>query len=93
MHMKICECCGSKYFSKSNLRKYCSKSCAREADRIRREKDSQLCWRCKNACGGCSWSACFTPVNGWNAEATIIKNSTGDTCSYRIKKCPEFVKR
>ena len=28
----------------------------------------QLCWACQKACGDCSWSSCFQPVEGWTAE-------------------------
>lgn len=49
-----------------------------------------LCWRCANACGGCSWSADFTPVDGWDAVSTKIWASGGTIDSYRVKKCPKF---
>ena len=48
----------------------------------------QLCWTCHNACGDCSWSSCFQPVEGWTAEK--VHRKTYD--SYRIEKCPEYVK-
>ena len=57
----------------------------------RREENEQPCWRCKNACGGCSWSDSLTPVDGWDATPTIVKDSTGDFETYKIKKCPEFI--
>ena len=47
----------------------------------------QLCWTCQNACGDCSWSSCFQPVEGWTAEN--VHRKTYD--SYRITKCPEYV--
>lgn len=31
-----------------------------------------LCWTCENACGGCSWSKKFEPVEGWKAKKTKI---------------------
>lgn len=92
MYSKICECCGKRFLTKSNLKKYCSKSCARKMIRIRRDENGQLCWKCKNACGGCSWSKQLEPVDGWTAEPTIIKDSMGDFLSYEIKKCPEFIR-
>ena len=46
----------------------------------------QLCWRCGNACGGCSWSREFEPVPGWIAIPTFKDRS--DT--YCIIKCPDF---
>ena len=47
----------------------------------------QLCWACQKACGACSWSSCFQPVEGWTAEK--VQRKTYD--SYRIEKCPEYV--
>ena len=41
-----------------------------------------ICWKCKNAYGGCSWSENFIEIDGWEAEKTEI--------SYNIKSCPEF---
>ena len=58
---------------------------------MRREENEQLCWRCKNACGGCSWSDCLIPVGGWTAEPTIVKDSMKDFASYKIRKCPQFI--
>lgn len=54
-----------------------------------------LCWRCANACGGCSWSADFYPVKGWTARPTIIKADASETWhhdvkSYIVIKCPLF---
>ena len=57
----------------------------------RREENEQLCWKCKKACGGCSWSDNLTPVDGWDATPTIVKDSMGDFESFKIKKCPEFI--
>lgn len=63
-----------------------------------RAKDT-LCWRCGNACGGCSWSREFEPVKGWKAKATLLgrtrtaggKNKYVKERSYTVKHCPEFV--
>ena len=92
IYSKICECCGDKFLSKSIFKKYCSKSCARKMTQIRHNELGQLCWRCKNACGGCNWSKHFKPIIGWTAEPTIIKDSMGDFSSYKIHKCPEFIR-
>jgi len=57
-----------------------------------REKNSptfQLCWNCKKATGGCSWSDSFLPVDGWNAEQSF--DSRGNEYSYAVKECPDFV--
>ena len=92
MNVKICENCGKRFFSKSKLKKYCSKSCASEMTKRRLEEDKQLCIHCKKACGGCNWSDYLKPVTGWIAEATIVKDSSGDFSSYKITKCPEFIR-
>ena len=93
MCVKTCVICGKIFFTKSPLKMYCSKSCKRTASNMRQEENSQLCWRCKNACGGCSWSKEFKPVAGWEAEQTIIRDTLGDFQSYKIKECPEFIRR
>lgn len=57
------------------------------------ESPAQLCWNCANACGGCSWSARFEPVEGWTATPKIIRrNAHGpiQVDTYCITKCPEF---
>ena len=48
-----------------------------------------ICWECAKACGGCSWSVNFTPVEGWTAENTV--NAAG-VKSYIVQECPEYVK-
>ena len=53
-----------------------------------------LCWRCANACGGCSWSRNFIPVSGWDAIPTRIRthHSTAAATneSYIVRQCPRF---
>lgn len=54
----------------------------------------QLCWTCKNACGGCSWSRKFEPVPGWTAVAVAMRyrdGKTRDVDTYSITACPEYV--
>lgn len=92
MYVKFCECCGKKIVSKSNLKKYCSKECAKKMAEKREEESWQLCCTCKKACGGCLWSEYFLPVVGWDAEPTIVKDSEGDFASYKIHKCPEYIR-
>lgn len=46
---------------------------------------STLCFNCEKACGGCSWSKNFTPVDGWKAIPTKI------LCGYKLKKKPHIV--
>lgn len=55
------------------------------------EKKDQLCWSCKNACGGCEWSARLEPVAGWTAKKVKRKgcNSSqaiGDPGKERVTK-------
>ena len=51
----------------------------------------QLCCTFKKFCGGCAWSAHFEPVEGWEAEPTIIKQQWGkEIPSFWIQKCSEY---
>ena len=68
---------------------------------------STLCWCCANATNdGCSWSAHFIPVKGWEATPTIIKEGTHtytsvkdgqmevterNQQSYNVHSCPQFI--
>lgn len=52
----------------------------------------QLCWTCKNACGGCSWSKNFQPVEGWKAEKTLVVGAGPEYESYSISECPKYEK-
>ena len=50
-----------------------------------------LCWDCAKAVNRCSWSIDFTPVEGWTAEKTKLRNKdNGYVESYRVTACPEF---
>ena len=50
-----------------------------------------LCWKCSRACGRCSWSKNFTPVEGWVAVKTKVREShEGAIDSYVVLKCPLF---
>lgn len=49
-----------------------------------------LCWKCAHACGGCSWSADFIPVNGWNAIPTVINPPESNIDSFIVEKFPKF---
>ena len=63
---------------------------------------STLCWKCANACGGCSWTerdkktgkVRFQPVEGWKAVAENLKNNGGSgpkvIKSFRVIFCPMF---
>lgn len=61
-----------------------------EGPKPKRTKE-QLCCSCRKAYGGCAWSARFEPVEGWEANPTIIKQELGrEIESYEILKCPEY---
>lgn len=56
-------------------------------------KQPTLCWECDKACGRCSWSKDFTPVEGWKAIPTKIRkrdNNYGYMDSFIVLECPEF---
>lgn len=55
------------------------------------KKEETICWFCK---GGCSWERSFTPVDGWEAEPTILYKDSkyyDEQQSYIVRKCPLFV--
>ena len=69
------------------------------------EKAANVCWFCKNAFGGCSWTEIdpdtkkvrFEPVPGWTAEKTRLLSQTVHGKrrvleSYYISACPQFVR-
>lgn len=47
-----------------------------------------LCWKCSKATGGCSWSKCLLPVDGWEAEATTVDGLP----THKVVSCPCFEK-
>ena len=50
-----------------------------------------ICWDCAKACGGCNWSARLEPVEGWEAEETLVTIQKGSRVdSMCVTKCPEF---
>lgn len=63
------------------------------------QTSSTLCWHCQNACGHCSWSREFKPVEGWTAvrHDVVVTHATKENVnkkpveSYIVRKCPEFV--
>lgn len=59
-------------------------------------KTFTLCWSCAKACGGCSWSREFKPIDGWDAIPTKIRIPDDDGgaryCdSFKITACPQYV--
>lgn len=50
-----------------------------------------LCWDCRKACGGCSWSEEHLPVPGWTALETKIRMKADVfEPSFIVIACPEF---
>lgn len=70
------------------------RSWAQTPPKHEKRDSSTLCWDCAKAYGGCSWSAKFEPVEGWDAEATAREHHRlgilQDWTSYHVKACPEF---
>jgi hypothetical protein len=63
--------------------------------RTHTSSERTLCWRCKNACGGCPWSAEGKPVRGWNAKQTVTnyhRNNGArlEISGFCVKECPMF---
>lgn len=52
-----------------------------------------LCWSCRRACGGCSWTARdpkthevrFEPVEGWEAEKTLVRGTSSRRHGHKIE--------
>lgn len=54
-------------------------------------KGDTLCWLCEKSCTkACSWAKSFDPVEGWDAEETVIAGYTNLIQSFLVKDCPEF---
>ena len=49
-----------------------------------------LCWDCQRAVKECPWAANFEPVDGWDAEPTVIMSTYCPQNSYHVKACPLF---
>lgn len=68
---------------------------------IKGKGNTNICFDCKRACGGCSWTELdpknlqtrFEPVPGWDATKTFFKNGDGRKVeTYHIRSCPLFEK-
>ena len=60
-----------------------------------RPQGETLCWRCKHSAGKnmCSWARFFVPVEGWDAQPTMLASSQGRMRdSFHVRKCPQFEK-
>ena len=95
--VKNCESCGKLFVPIKKSQKYCCKKCrirahtvARKAKYVRRNKNEQLCWRCKRATGNCPWSATREFIDGWKAKPITIKDGNLKVNTYHIKECPLF---
>lgn len=64
---------------------------------------TSICFDCKNACGGCSWSEVdpitkkprFVPVPGWTAQKVCLNLGTAYgrkriVENYYVTACPQF---
>lgn len=69
-------------------------------DRFSHPRDMQtLCWQCKNAVPsivknrGCNWSRKLEPVEGWDAEETVVGaiRDMDKAKGFRVISCPEFI--
>lgn len=56
----------------------------------RNDEFSQPCWTCEHACGGCSWSSEFIPVEGWRAVPVTIPYNETCADTYKILYCPKY---
>ncbi len=67
-------------------------------------KNTNICFYCQNACGGCSWSEInpdtkkprFEPVPGWTAKLVFLNIGSRNKESilvetYHITNCPQFI--
>jgi len=81
--------------SLSYLQRWCRwNGMVRNKDYVFPDHKGTLCWICKNATGGCSWSHDLVPVEGWTVEETgaptylaTKKRLIPTVC---VVKCPEF---
>lgn len=91
--VRVCQSCGTEYatyeFHADDV-----KDILAERELASKYNANSLCWSCKRATGFCSWSRDFKPVQGWEAEPTLVKSQQGAKNSvvesYNVKKCPLF---
>lgn len=57
---------------------------------IKNNTKQTLCWDCKKAVKECPWSANFEPVEGWDAEPTLVMADYRPLPSFHVKACPLF---
>lgn len=95
-----CDCGGKKIVSGSSLRNGSTQSCGclqkenliKNLRKLHGERDftETKCWYCNNAYSGCSWSADFIPVDGWNAKQTTLNFGHKTVGSYIVYECPLY---
>jgi hypothetical protein len=96
VYIKNCANCGREFRTTLGNRKFCGTYC-RDRGRTLPTKRDTLCWKCKKATASdnCPWANDFIPVEGWDAEETVlvIRSTRGyerkDT-SYIVRECPLF---
>ena len=65
-------------------------------NRSKYSHNGTICWNCKNACGGCSWSREFKPVEGWTATPRTLyqrkskDNEMTEVIAFSVAECPKF---
>jgi hypothetical protein len=77
---------------------YCRYGKAVHKEDKRGKAKPNICFECKKACGGCSWSAFdpytgkikYEPVPGWTAEKVLLNIGGVYVETYHIKECPLF---
>lgn len=94
--LAVCPVCGKTFLKHNREQIYCCRGCSNLS------RTSSLCSRCDMCTGLCPWSHDFTPVDGWVAKKTLIKQFLPDdtgactrlvfTPSYKVISCPLFVK-
>ena len=86
-----CRCCGSRFNTIEH--KIGEATAPTEVRKVKEEKKNTetKCWSCGNYASGCSWSRDWTPVDGWTAEKTTIKQGDEYNESYNVIDCPEYI--
>ena len=59
------------------------------------KKDSK-CWSCRRSTTAlenqCSWTRCWKPVDGWDADPTVCDRHAGtETTSFFVRSCPLYI--
>ena len=56
-----------------------------------KKRVATLCWNCSRSVHDkCSWAKRFVPVEGWDAEKTVLMVDARPTSSYLVKSCPLY---